>query len=116
MRRLLAAAREVKQAFASWRPAIESRRCSEHYEPYAEAVTAGELHRRPARNFLRPALQRQATFGSHVVVAFVSVTPSAACLLLLTLDTPPIGTTSTRLELGFSREGSSELCPGRFCP
>ena len=38
----LAAAREVAQAFASWRPAIEQA-LFEHYEPYAEAVTAGEL-------------------------------------------------------------------------
>ena len=38
----LAAAREVAQAFASWRPAIEQA-LFEHYEPYAEAVCAGEL-------------------------------------------------------------------------
>ena len=53
----LAAAHEVAQAFASWRPAIEQA-LFEHYEPYAEAVTAGEL-RSPAS----PALQRHATFG-----------------------------------------------------
>src|SRR5215475_1819807 len=41
----LAAAHEVAQAFASWRPAIEQALLEhyEHYEPYAEAVTAGEL-------------------------------------------------------------------------
>jgi hypothetical protein len=33
----LAAAREVPQAFASWRPAIEQA-LFDHYEPYAEAV------------------------------------------------------------------------------
>src|SRR6478752_7343641 len=39
---VLAAAREVTRAFASWRPAIEQA-LFEHYEPYAEAGTAGEL-------------------------------------------------------------------------
>ena len=57
--RALAAASEVAQAFASWRPAIEQA-LFEHYEPYAEAVTARELPS-PARPY--SALQRQATFG-----------------------------------------------------
>jgi hypothetical protein len=55
----LAAAREVIQAFASWRPVIEQA-LFEHYEPYAEAVTAGEL---PSPSEAYPALQHQATFG-----------------------------------------------------
>ena len=38
----LAAAREVAQAFASWRPTIVQA-LFEHYEPYADAITAGEL-------------------------------------------------------------------------
>jgi hypothetical protein len=38
----LAAAREVAQAFVAWRPAIEQA-LFEHYEPYAEAITADEL-------------------------------------------------------------------------
>src|ERR1700740_1004047 len=38
----LAAAREEAQEFASWRPAIEQA-LFEHYEPYAEAVTAREF-------------------------------------------------------------------------
>ena len=77
----LAAAREVAQAFASWRPAIEQA-LFEHYEPYAEAVTAGELPS-PSEALLRIAAP--GNVWSH----------------------PPLGTTSTRLELDFSKEGSS---------
>ena len=65
----LAAAREVARRFASWRPAI-AQALFEHYEPYAEAVTAGEL--------LSPseALHRIAAPGdvwSHVSLVFVSL-------------------------------------------
>ena len=57
----LVAARQAAQVFASWRPAIEQA-LFEHYEPYAEAVTAGEVpFRRPAKPY--PALQHQETFG-----------------------------------------------------
>ena len=71
----LAAARDVAQAFASWRIAIEQA-LFEHYEPYAEAVTAGELP-------FSEALPRIAVPGdvwSHVSLVFVSVTPLGGLL------------------------------------
>ena len=72
----LAAAREVPQAFGSWRRAIEQA-LFEHYEPYAEAVSAGEL---PSPS---EALARIVTPGdvwSHVSLVFVSVTPLGGVL------------------------------------
>jgi hypothetical protein len=60
----------------------------------------GVSFRRPARPY--PALQRQATFGLMCRCS------------LLNLDTPPLGTTSTRLELGFSQESSSSSVAA-FC-
>ena len=72
----LAAAREVKQAFASWRPAIEQA-LFEHYEPYAEAVTAGEL---PSPSEAVPRIAAPGDVWSHVSLAFVSVTPSSGLL------------------------------------
>jgi hypothetical protein len=41
-----------------------------------------------------------------VSLVFVSIAPLSG-LLTLNLDAPPLGTTSTRLELGFSQESSS---------
>ena len=71
----LAAAREVTQAFASWRPAIEQA-LFEHYEPYAEAVTAGEL---PASEAL-PRIAAPGDVWSHVSLVFVFVTPLGGLL------------------------------------
>ena len=72
----LAAAREVAQAFASWQPAIEQA-LFEHYEPYAEAVTAGEV--------LSPGgavihIAAPSDVRSHVSLVFVSVTPLSGLL------------------------------------
>ena len=72
----LAAAREVAQAFASWRPAIEQA-LFEHYEPYAEAVTAGELSS-PAEAL--PRIAAPGAVWSHVSLVFVSVTPLSGLL------------------------------------
>src|SRR5207342_117389 len=72
----LAAAREVAQAFASWRPAIE-RALFEHYEPYAEAVTAGEL---PSISEALPRIAAPGDVWSHVSLVFVSVTPLSGLL------------------------------------
>jgi hypothetical protein len=67
----LAAAREAAQAFPSWRPAIEQA-LFEHYEPYAEAVTAGEL---PSPSEALPRIAAPGDVWSHVSLVFVSVTP-----------------------------------------
>ena len=71
----LAAARDVAQAFASWRIAIEQA-LFQHYEPYAEAVTAGEL---PASEAL-PRIAVPGDVWSHVSLVFVSVTPLGGLL------------------------------------
>ena len=67
----LAAARKVAQGFASWRPTIEQA-LFEHYEPYAEAVTAGEL---PSPSEALPRIATPGDVWSHVSLVFVSVTP-----------------------------------------
>ena len=72
----LAAARQVAQAFASWRPAIEQA-LFEHYEPYAEAVTAGEF---PSPSEALPRIAAPGDVWSHVSLVFVSVTPLSGLL------------------------------------
>jgi len=72
----LAAAREVTKAFASWRPAIEQA-LFEHYEPYGEMVTAGEL---PPPSEALPRLAAPGDVWSHVSLVFVSVTPMSSLL------------------------------------
>jgi Domain of unknown function (DUF6985) len=72
----LAAAREVAQRFASWRPAIEQA-LFEHYEPYAAMVTAGELPS-PSEALLR--ITAPGDVWSHVSLVFVSVTPLSGLL------------------------------------
>jgi len=72
----LAAARQVAQAFASWRPAIEQA-LFEHYEPYAEAITAGEL---PSISEALPRIAAPGDVWSHVSLVFVSVTPLSGLL------------------------------------
>ena len=74
--RALAAASEVAQAFASWRPAIEQA-LFEHYEPYAEAVTAGEL---PSPSEPLPRIAAPGDVWPHVSLVFVSVTPLSGLL------------------------------------
>ena len=49
----------------------------EHYEPYAEAVTTGEL---PSPSEALPRLAAQGDVWSRVSLAFVSVTPSSGLL------------------------------------
>src|SRR5262245_18284217 len=72
----LAAARQVAQAFASWRPAVEQA-LFEHYEPYAESVIAGEL---PSPSEALPRIAAPGDVCSHVSLAFVSVTPLSGLL------------------------------------
>ena len=72
--RALAAARDVAQAFPSWRPAIEQA-LFEHYEPYGEAVTAGDL---ALPSEVRIAAPKDV--WSHVSLVFVSVTPLSGLL------------------------------------
>jgi uncharacterized protein DUF6985 len=72
--RALAAAREVAQAFASWRPAIEQA-LFEHYEPYAEAVSVGAL---PSEAI--PPIAAPSDVWSHVWLVFVSVSPLSGLL------------------------------------
>jgi len=71
----LAAARDVAQAFPSWRPAIEQA-LFEHYEPYGEAVIAGEL---PAPSEAR-RIAVPGDVWSHVSLVYVSVTPLSGVL------------------------------------
>jgi hypothetical protein len=68
----LAAAREVAQAFASWRPVIEQA-LFDHYEPYAQAVTAS-----PGEDL--PQIAAPGDVWSHVSLMFVSVTPLSGLL------------------------------------
>jgi hypothetical protein len=96
----LAAAREVAQRFASWRPAIKA--LFEHYEPYSEAVTAGEL---PLHSEVLPRIAAPGDVWSHVSLVFVSVTTLSG--LLTTELGYTTATTSTRWELGFSQENLS---------
>jgi hypothetical protein len=72
----LAAAREVAQGFASWRPVIEQA-LFEHYEPYADAITAGEL---PSPGEGLPGIAAPGDVWSHVSLVFVSVTPLSGLL------------------------------------
>jgi Domain of unknown function (DUF6985) len=72
----LAAAHEVTQRFASWRPAIE-RALFEHYEPYAAMVTAGEL---PSPSEALLPITAPGDVWSHVSLVFVSVTPLSGLL------------------------------------
>jgi hypothetical protein len=73
--RALAAARDVAQAFPSWRPAIEQA-LFEHYEPYDEAVAAGEL---PAPSEAR-RIAAPGDVWSHVSLVYVSVMPLSGLL------------------------------------
>jgi hypothetical protein len=66
----------VAQAFASWRPAIEHA-LFEHYEPYAEAVSAGEL---PSPGDALPRIAAPSDIWPHVSLVFVSVTPLSGLL------------------------------------
>jgi len=72
----LAAARDVAQAFASWRLAIEQA-LFEHYEPYAEAVAAGEL---PSPGEALSRIVSPGDVWPHVSLVFVSVTPLSGLL------------------------------------
>jgi Domain of unknown function (DUF6985) len=72
----LTAARGVAQAFASWRPAVEQA-LFEHYEPYGEMVTAGEL---PSPSEALPRIAAPGDVWSHVSLVFVSVTPLSGLL------------------------------------
>ena len=64
-------AREVPAQFASWRPSIEQA-LFEHYEPYAEALAAGEV---PPESEAFPSIHAANQVWPHVSLVFVSVTP-----------------------------------------
>src|SRR5262245_58186920 len=108
----LAAAREVAQAFASWRPAIEQA-LFEHYEPYAEAVTAREL---PSPSKALPRIAAPGDVWSHVSLVFVSVTPLSGLL------TTELGYTTTAwdeehtLEARFQSGKFIKLCGSVLAP
>jgi len=57
-------------------PAIEQA-LFEHYEPYAEAVTAGEL---PSPSEALPRIAAPSEVWSHVSLVFVSITPLSGFL------------------------------------
>jgi hypothetical protein len=67
----LAAARAVTARLAAWRPVI-ARALLEHYEPYADAIAAGELQVGGAP---LPALVDPDDVWPHVVLRFVTVAP-----------------------------------------
>jgi hypothetical protein len=67
----LAMARELQTQFTSWRPSIEQA-LFEHYEPYAEALAAGEVPPE-SEAFLNITAANQV--WAHVSLVFVSVTP-----------------------------------------
>jgi Domain of unknown function (DUF6985) len=71
----LVAAREVAQAFASWRAAIEQA-LFDHYGPYAEAVTAGE----PSPSGTMPSIAAPVDVWPHVSLLFISVMPLSGVL------------------------------------
>jgi hypothetical protein len=66
----LALAREMAAQFPSWRPAIAAA-LFEHYAPYAEAVTAGEL---PPDGGV-PAIDTPEQVWHHVAISHVAITP-----------------------------------------
>jgi hypothetical protein len=66
----------VAQAYASWRPVIEQA-LFEHYEPYAEAVTADEIL---SPSEASPRIAAPGDIWSHVSLVFVSVTPLSGLL------------------------------------
>ena len=107
---VLAAAREVAQAFASWRIEIEQA-LFEHYEPYAEAVTAGEL---PASEAL-PRIAAPGEVWSHVSLVFVSVTPLGG-LLTTELGYATAWDDEHTLGARFQSEKFIELCGSVLLP
>jgi hypothetical protein len=64
-------ARTIAPGFPGWRPAIADA-LFEHYQPYAEALAAGELPP-PSTSF--PRIGAPGEVWPHVVLAFASVTP-----------------------------------------
>ncbi len=64
-------ARELQTQFTSWRPIIEQA-LFEHYEPYAEALAAGEV---PPESEAFPSITAANRVWAHVSLVFVSVTP-----------------------------------------
>jgi len=72
----LAAARDLTTQFQAWRPAIEFALFG-HYEPYAEALAAGEL---PHPSAPVPKLSSPSHVWPHVSLVFVSVEPLTGTL------------------------------------
>jgi hypothetical protein len=64
-------ARTVSSHFPAWRAAI-AEALFEHYQPYAEAVAAGEA---PEPNTPLPRIGAPSDVWPHAVLVFVSVTP-----------------------------------------
>jgi hypothetical protein len=70
-RRALEIARSLGSRYASWQGSI-GRALYEHFEPYGEAVRAGELG---APGSGLPRIERPADVWPHTKVEFVQVTP-----------------------------------------
>ena len=66
----LALARTMAINFLAWRPVIEVA-LFEHYQPYAEALAAGEL---PGPNATFPKVRAPSEVWPHVTLVFASVT------------------------------------------
>ena len=66
----LALARTIATNFLAWRPVIEVA-LFEHYQPYAEALAAGEL---PAPSHVVPNFSAPSEVWPHVTLVFASVT------------------------------------------
>ena len=72
----LAAACEVPQRFASWRPVIEQA-LFEHYEPYAESLAMGEIE---AVEEPMPRIALPAEVWAHVSLQYICVAPLGGSL------------------------------------
>jgi hypothetical protein len=74
----IAIARTLPGASAGWRPRIEAA-LFEHYQPYAEAIAAGELE--PSGGAL-PPITSPGDVWPHVTLEYVAVTPLGGALTI----------------------------------
>ncbi|EJL85538.1 hypothetical protein PMI15_01783 [Polaromonas sp. CF318] len=107
----LAAARDLSACFQDWRPEIEVALFG-HYEPYAEALAAGEL---PEPGMLLPALSHPADVWPHVSLVFVSVQPLGS-VLCVELGYTTVWDGEHTLGVRFQRGKLLELCGSALPP
>ena len=69
-------ARSLRTDYSSWRPAIE-RGLFEHFEPYGEALAAGELPTPPDG---LPRITTQADVWKHSTVQYILIAPLSGAL------------------------------------